>query len=88
MLDDLTPPAGGPAPTLGDIIRLHPGNRHGLNPDTVVQIVDVAEHLPGYFEVWHLRDHPAYWDWAAAITVADVADIITSDTVTLPEDLQ
>ncbi|MEU1133349.1 hypothetical protein ABZ383_26430 [Streptomyces sp. NPDC005900] len=45
----------------------------------MVHIVDAVEHLP---------DHPAYWNWAASITAADVADVITSGASASPEDLQ
>ncbi|MEU5959242.1 DUF6211 family protein [Streptomyces sp. NPDC047525] len=85
MLDDRAPHTDEPgAPELGDFVRLRPGGRHGLAAGTWAEVVDIAEHAPGVLEVWHQKGHPDYWDWAAAITAADVVDIIRTDIATHP----
>ncbi|MEU1133346.1 DUF6211 family protein [Streptomyces sp. NPDC005900] len=78
MLDDR--PAGEPiAPQLGALALLHPGGHHGLDAHTMVMVVDTVDTPEGAVVVWHLPDHPDYWDWAATITAADVASIISTD---------
>ncbi|WP_331718304.1 DUF6211 family protein [Streptomyces sp. NBC_00134] len=71
---------------VSDLVRLRPGNPQGTDPRDWLMVVDLVEHLPGVFEVWHQPDHPDHQDWAAAITAADVAEIIRADA-DIPEPL-
>jgi hypothetical protein len=90
MLSETIPDPDRPAtPRICDLVRLRPGNRHGVDPELWLLVVDDVPHEPGTVEVWLQPDHPRHMDWAAAITGADVAAIIPADAETsehLPED--
>ncbi|GGX36416.1 DUF6211 family protein [Streptomyces chryseus] len=74
MLNDYTDRPDMPQPY--DIVTLKAGNAAGVSPATPLVIVELVEHSPGVLEVYRMKDDPAYQDWAAAITAADI-EIIT-----------
>ncbi|MFD8146105.1 DUF6211 family protein [Streptomyces sp. NPDC059708] len=63
-----------------DLVRLHPASAAtaGTTPATTLIIADIVEDQPGTYEVWHLADHPDHHDWAAAVTLDDLAAITRS----------
>ncbi|MGW2793610.1 DUF6211 family protein [Streptomyces sp. NPDC001251] len=83
MLDDPQASPDQPAILPYDIVTLRPGNRLGIDPAALLTVVDIVEDTPGAVEVHHQQDHPAYWDWAAAITADDVADVIRATAGTV-----
>ena len=69
-------PGGSDAPQPYDLVRLTAGNRFGLSPEVLLTVADIVDNAPGVLEVHHQQDHPDYMDWAAAVTVDDIAVVI------------
>ncbi|MFJ5811738.1 DUF6211 family protein [Streptomyces sp. NPDC093093] len=75
------PPDNAPQPY--DHVHLHPDNRLGVDPRTPFLVADTEP--PGTYTLWHLADHPEHHDWAAAVTLDDIAlavRVTTTDTRT------
>jgi hypothetical protein len=77
MLDDHHTPldAGGHGPLPYDTVLLHPGTVPGADPGPYV-VADIAPAAGG--QAWEINlpdDDPRYWDWAAIVTLGDIARI-------------
>ncbi|MFF0430355.1 DUF6211 family protein [Streptomyces sp. NPDC004520] len=58
-----------------DVVYLRPGNRLGIAPEIPLTVADFGP-TTGVWELHHQEQHPHYWDWAAAATVADIATVL------------
>ncbi|MDJ0344258.1 DUF6211 family protein [Streptomyces sp. H10-C2] len=71
------PPAlesGSPLPF--DTVTLCPGNSAGVEAGASFVVADLPpEAVADTYELNHTDDHPAYWDWAATVTIADIATV-------------
>lgn len=59
-----------------------PGNRLGIDPTTLLTVADTVGSTPGALEVHHQTDHPAHMDWAAAVTLDDIAVVVRINRTT------
>jgi len=73
MLDDQQTPPDDSGPMPYDTVTLHPGSRAGAAPGPYVLADIVPTADAGTWEI-NLPDcDPRYWDWAATVTLGDIA---------------
>lgn len=75
MLDELRPLPDRPGPQPYDVVRLRHGNTADAATDELYVVAEVMPALGGALLLYHQQHHPAYWDWAAYVDPADVAEI-------------
>jgi len=83
MLRDQASPSDDPRPPVvpfpGDHVRLRPGNSAGIDTSTTLHVVDwvsPSDDPSEVYELNHLDDDPRHADWAAAVPLDDVAEVI------------
>lgn len=78
MLDD-SPGLDPDLPQPYDVVYLRPGNRFGVGPAVPLTVADFGPD-DDVWELHHQEQHPAFWDWAAGATAADILTVVRHGT--------